>query len=58
MISQWKQLQCLMVCMRIEWYHMIVNGEELVGTQYSGKPSIPGPTIIMTEGDDANVTLT
>ena len=24
---------------------------------YSGKPSIPGPTIIMKEGDEANVTL-
>ena len=35
----------------------VVGGEQLVGTQYSGKPSIPGPTIIMTEGDDANVTL-
>ena len=33
------------------------DGNKLVGTQYSGKPSIPGPTIIMTEGDDANVTL-
>ena len=35
----------------------INGGDDLVGTQYSGKPSIPGPTIIMTEGDDANVTL-
>lgn len=35
----------------------INGGEELVGKQYSGKPSIPGPTIIMTEGDEANVTL-
>ncbi|WP_299292513.1 multicopper oxidase domain-containing protein [Nitrosopumilus sp.] len=33
------------------------GGEELVGTMYSGKPSIPGPTIIMNEGDEANVTL-
>ncbi len=42
-------------------YRMVsynINGEDdLVGTQYSGKPSIPGPTIIMTEGDEANVTL-
>ena len=30
----------------------INGGDELVGTQYSGKPSIPGPTIIMTEGDE------
>ena len=35
----------------------INGGADLVGTQYSGKPSIPGPTIIMTEGDEANVTL-
>lgn len=35
----------------------INGGDDLVGTQYSGKPSIPGPTIIMTEGDEANVTL-
>ncbi|QUC65612.1 multicopper oxidase domain-containing protein [Nitrosopumilus sp. K4] len=35
----------------------IDGGDDLVGTQYSGKPSIPGPTIIMTEGDEANVTL-
>ena len=35
----------------------VVDGNELVGTQYSSKPSIPGPTIIMNEGDDANVTL-
>ena len=33
------------------------EGPELVGTQYSGKPSIPGPTIIMNEGDHANITL-
>ncbi len=26
----------------------INGGDELVGTQYSDKPSIPGPTIIMT----------
>lgn len=35
----------------------IDGGADLVGTQYSGKPSIPGPTIIMSEGDEANVTL-
>ncbi len=35
----------------------INGGDDLVGSQYSGKPSIPGPTIIMTEGDEANVTL-
>lgn len=35
----------------------INGGPDLVGKQYSGKPSIPGPTIIMTEGDEANVTL-
>jgi plastocyanin len=31
--------------------------EELVGTVYSGKPSIPGPTIVLTEGDNAKVTI-
>ena len=35
----------------------INGGDDLVGTQYSGKPSIPGPTLILTEGDEANVTL-
>jgi FtsP/CotA-like multicopper oxidase with cupredoxin domain/DNA-binding beta-propeller fold protein YncE/plastocyanin len=42
-------------------YRMVsydINGDDdLVGTQYSGKPSIPGPTIILTEGDNAVVTL-
>jgi len=42
-------------------YRMVsynINGDDdLVGTQYSGKPSIPGPTIILNEGDEANVTL-
>jgi plastocyanin len=30
---------------------------QLVGSVYSSDPSIPGPTIILTEGDRANVTL-
>ncbi len=34
-----------------------VDGPDLVGSQYTDKPSIPGPTIIMTEGDTATVTL-
>jgi len=34
------------------------EGDDLVGTHYSDKPSIPGPTIIMNEGDEAFVTLT
>ena len=34
-----------------------VDGPDLVGSQYTDKPSIPGPTIIMTEGDSATVTL-
>jgi DNA-binding beta-propeller fold protein YncE/plastocyanin len=33
------------------------GGEDLVGQVYSGDPSIPGPTIILTEGDTAKVTL-
>jgi FtsP/CotA-like multicopper oxidase with cupredoxin domain/DNA-binding beta-propeller fold protein YncE/plastocyanin len=37
--------------------YTIDGGDDLVGTQYSGKPSIPGPTIIMSEGDNAVVTL-
>jgi FtsP/CotA-like multicopper oxidase with cupredoxin domain/DNA-binding beta-propeller fold protein YncE/plastocyanin len=37
--------------------YTIDDGNELVERAYSGKPSIPGPTIIMTEGDDANITL-
>jgi hypothetical protein len=32
-------------------------GPDLVGVKYSHKPSIPGPTIMLTEGDTANVTL-
>ena len=35
----------------------IDGGSEMVGKVYTDKPSIPGPTIILTEGDDANVTL-
>ncbi|MCV0401493.1 MAG: multicopper oxidase domain-containing protein [Nitrosopumilus sp.] len=35
----------------------IDGGEELVNVRYSDKPSIPGPTIIMTEGDSATITL-
>ena len=34
-----------------------IDGSDLVGSQYTDKPSIPGPTIIMTEGDTAEVTL-
>jgi plastocyanin len=37
--------------------YQIDGAADLVGSQYSGKPSIPGPTIIMTEGDKAVVTL-
>ncbi len=37
--------------------YTIENGPELVGKMYSGKPSIPGPTIVMNEGDGAFVTL-
>jgi FtsP/CotA-like multicopper oxidase with cupredoxin domain/DNA-binding beta-propeller fold protein YncE len=33
------------------------GGEDLVGKVYSGDPSIPGPTIILTEGDTAKITL-
>ncbi|MFB5633353.1 MAG: hypothetical protein ACE5SV_00675, partial [Candidatus Nitrosomaritimum aestuariumsis] len=33
------------------------TGQEIVGEMYSDKPSIPGPTIILTEGDVAKVTL-
>lgn len=38
--------------------YTINGGPDLVGTVYSDKPSIPGPTIILTEGDRAQVTLT
>ena len=37
--------------------YQINNGDELVGSKYTDKPSIPGPTIIMNEGDNAVVTL-
>jgi DNA-binding beta-propeller fold protein YncE len=33
------------------------TGDEIVGEMYSNKPSIPGPTIILTENDVAKVTL-
>jgi DNA-binding beta-propeller fold protein YncE len=42
---------------RMVSYTIGEGGGQLVGTQYSGKPSIPGPTIIMNEGDEAIVTL-
>ena len=38
--------------------YTINDGEDLVGKVYSNKPSIPGPTIILNEGDQANVSLT
>ena len=38
--------------------YTINGGEDLVGKVYSDKPSIPGPTIILNEGDRANVSLT
>ena len=38
--------------------YTINQGQELVGKMYDGKPSIPGPTIILTEGDHASVSLT
>lgn len=34
----------------------LVDGDDITN-QYSPKPSIPGPTIVMTVGDDAFVTL-
>jgi FtsP/CotA-like multicopper oxidase with cupredoxin domain/DNA-binding beta-propeller fold protein YncE/plastocyanin len=37
--------------------YKINNGPDLVGTHYSDKPSIPGPTIILNEGDKAIVQL-
>ena len=37
--------------------YQINGGAELVGSKYNDKPSIPGPTIIMNEGDNAVVTL-
>ncbi|MFB5614954.1 MAG: copper oxidase, partial [Candidatus Nitrosomaritimum yanchengensis] len=37
--------------------YRIDGGDDLVGVKYSHKPSIPGPTIMLTEGDTANVTL-
>ena len=37
--------------------YTINGGDELVGKVYSDKPSIPGPTIIMNEGDEARVSL-
>ncbi len=37
--------------------YQINDGAELVGSKYTDKPSIPGPTIIMNEGDNAVVTL-
>ena len=38
--------------------YTINNGDDLVGKVYSDKPSIPGPTIIINEGDRARVSLT
>ena len=36
----------------------INGGDDLVGKVYTDKPSIPGPTIIINEGDEAFVSLT
>ena len=38
--------------------YTIGPGQELVGKVYTDKPTIPGPTIMMKEGDEAFVTLT